>query len=164
MYCSSPSDQSSVNRGLPHYGRWLYWPGESAIIWLYSPRGQRKASASTGYWLKRMPMWFLWKVLARPDLVITSAFRVLWVLSYDARSQVAPRARRGLADNRECHGLASEKENSDSKTMKACARGSWPGKSSLCPLLSWCRGCPSFDTYRSADTLCLDAPDVLVAR
>ena len=24
-------------------------------------------------------MWFLWKVLARPDLVITSAFRVLWV-------------------------------------------------------------------------------------
>ena len=117
-------------------------------------------------------MWFLWKVLARPDLVITSAFRVLWVLSYDARSQVAPRARRGLADNRECHGLegeavpntASEKENSDSKTMKACARGSWPGKSSLCPLLSWCRGCPSFDTYRSADTFCLDAPVVGVAR
>ena len=47
--------------------------------------------------------------------------------------------------------------------MESMLKGAWPGETLLLPLLSWCRGCPSYDAW-FADAVCLDVPAAVVAR
>ena len=119
--------------------------------------GKGKHCASTGYWPTTKAIGSCGWSLARPDHLITSAFQVSWMSILRHKIPSAPRARRGPADRLDCRcpGLQSvlwaRLSSADvywPRGREACAGGAWPGETPLLPLLSRCRGCPSYDTYQ----------------